>query len=626
MHLSDSNERPPGARLAIRLIVLSMTLLGLFVAVGGPLTQARSAPLTGTDRASSAPRAIAHGVADLPASEIAWRIAAHSADPVENASPETFVDGFTVGTDGELVIADLDTGNRDLIGADEATFNANAATLLVASTSADATDYARISLVPTSDRESVVSGTLVAASEPFDAPSQPAGTGGFTLTLYGGTLGNGETTVFSAGDLTAMLLVTSGSVSVSGADGPVSAGDAIAMTADTDLTGSEPGSRYVIAAIGPAAPGLLSASPSSDGSTAPSGSPSSSAAPSGPGLTQPEGNVVARTYICPDQPYWTIDVADCAPASDLDWDISFTDDAQSQTYTLDQATIDGNAAIWSIPDEVDFFAFTPTAPTGYGHVEPLTAAGERSPQVTPDGNGMAAIDFYFFPYGGDLGNAGGLTANIELAEGTPPSNDTDGQAVLRDADGNEIPMQYYRFMADGPGGYASLPFGTYLFDLSSLLFGDREVLSVGGATETDTPGILAVEISSSDFVTVNITIGAASSTEPSNAAMGNDLTVGTTRPCIDPAGVPDCTESAGSPQLIDAAGNVVTPTPTPSGRGTYWLDLPNGTYTLDLTGLADGLVVDHVDGDAEPTDDPLVWTITVDGSQDYGIGAYFTSA
>ncbi len=625
MNHSGSNERRPGARLAIRLIVISAMLLGLFVAVGGPLTQARSAPLTGTDPASSAPRAIAHGVTDLPASEIAWRIAAHSADPVENASAETYVDGFTVGTDGELVIADPGTGSRDLIGADEATFNANGTRLLVASTGTDTTGYARMSLVPTSDRESVVNGTLVAASEPFDAPSQPDGTDGFTLTLYGGTLGDGETTTFSAGNLTAMLLVTSGSVSVSGADGPVSAGDAIAIMADTDLTGSGLGSRYVIAAIGPAAPSLPSAAPSSDGSTAPSVSPSSSAAPSDPGSTAPEGNVVARTYVCPDQPYWTTDFADCSPASGLDWDISFTDDAQSQTYTLDQATIDGNAAIWSIRDQVDFFAFTPSAPTGYGHVEPLTAAGERSPQVTPDGDGLVAIDFYFFPYGSELGNAGGLTANIELAEGTPPSADTDGQAVLRDADGNEIPMQYYRFMADGPGGYSSLPFGTYLYDLAALLFDDREVLSVEGATETDTPGILAVEISSSDFVTVNVTIGAASS-EPSNAAAGNDLTVGTTRPCIDPAGVPDCTASAGSPQFIDADGNAVIPTPTLSGRGTYWLDLPDGTYTLDLTGLADGLVVDHVDGDAEPTDDPLVWTITVDGGQDYGIGVYFTAA
>lgn len=89
--------------------------------------------------------------------------------------------------------------------------------------------------------------------------------------------------------------------------------------------------------------------------------------------------------------------------------------------------------------------------------------------------------------------------------------------------------------------------------------------------------------------------------------------------------MPDCTDSAGSPQLFDAAGNEVLETPTMSGRGISWIDLPDGTYTLDLTLPAEGLVLCDVDGDALPTVDPLILTIPVEGGQDYGVGVCFAA-
>lgn len=608
---------------AIR-IVLALTLLLAVASCSVPQPAvAQSFPLTeGT--VAAAPRAIAHGVVTLPADVLAWRVATHEALPVDEAVVETFVDGFTVGTDGDLLIADAGTGGRDLIGADEATFNAAGTSLLVASAGDAATEYVRLGLVAAVDRDEATDGSLVLASDPFDAPMQPDGTDGFTLTLYGGDLVEGQTTTFSAGDLTAMLLVTAGSVSVSGADDPVTAGDAIAISDDTDLTGAESGSRFVIAAIGPAAPALPS------GPSSPSASASASVAPVA------AGNVVARTYLCADVPYWTADLSTCTPASDGGWDISIVNDDYSIGLDLDDATVDRNAAIWRMPGDPTVISFGVTPPAGYGHLEPVNGAGDRLLTATVADDGVADISLYFFPYGGDLGDTGRVLWDARLVadpvDGVMEYGLT-GSPSLFDADGDEVgPPVPVNQGAAGPV-FEDLPAGTYTLDYTRVIGDGYAVAGVDGpAIDTGVAGSYQVQVEAGGQVEVTLLlapIGAESSpgdAEPSPSEAGgegNVIELATLQPCDPPAD--GCQEPAGNPVLRDADGIVVPQTPDPSYFGQYWIGIPDGTYTLDLTGIGAGYVLDSVTG-AEPTDDPLIYTVTVGGGNEVGVTIVYVAA
>ena len=630
----DATDRPISQVTTMRLIGIMAILLALVVSVWqGSATAQRQPGSTDTSQGTP-PRAIAHGVAAMPSDSIAWRLVEDTAKPADRADFHQYAVGFTLATDGDVQIQDGATGNRDLIGPDEAAFVADGASELRASTTDSDTPYVRFALVYANARRDAQGGTLVGNTDAFDAPSQPNGTDAFQLALYGGSLNQNQATTFDTGDQPALLYVTNGTLQISNAEQPLNAGDALPVSGNVTLTGTEDGTRYAMASIGKAVQSLPTPAPTAKSTAKPTESPSRSASPSPSASREPTGNAIIRTYLCPDQPYWAIDLDSCESAKNTNWTAQAATYDFSTTLDLSDATIDRNAAFWTLPKSDQPYAFNVTPPDGYGHVEPVNNAGDRSTLASPDANGVASVNFYFFPYGERLGNAGGFGWNaVTDSGGIPQQFET---PVVYDGNDNQVlgPVPVYQGAA-GPN-FNDLPFGAYTIDISASLDGGSLTATADNATATDTPGVFTIDIEDTSHPTVTFTIkeprsspspSASESARPTRrGSVGNRdnvLTVRATEPCPD-SETPDCRQPGGSPVVTDENGDPLRPDSgnDPQGRDLY-SNVPDGTYTIDISGTGDGFPLDAVSG-ADATDDPNVYTVTVSGGEQADVVVTYT--
>lgn len=311
---------------------------------------------------------------------------------------------------------------------------------------------------------------------------------------------------------------------------------------------------------------------------------------------------------------------------------------------LSDATVDRNAAFWTLPKSDQPYAFNVTPPDGYGHVEPVNNAGDRLTTANPDANGIAYVNFYFFPYSEQLGNAGGFKWDIQPAGGGAfPDPAPDLTPTVYDADGNQAPMPVPVYQGSAGPNFDDLPFGTYTIDLTDGLAALGKAsgtapwtATANGADPTDTPGVFTIDIEDTSHPTVTFTIkeprsspspSASAPPEPtrdgSSGNRDNVLTVRATEPCPD-SETPDCSQPGGSPVVTDENGDPLRPDSghDPQGRDLY-SNVPDGTYTIDISGTGDNYPLDSVSG-ADATDDPNVYTVTVSGGEQADVVVTYT--
>jgi hypothetical protein len=127
-----------------------LVALALWVALSGPATVAQAPPLE-TDDPSPANRhaqVIAHGVAEMPADEVGWRLTVVRAVPPTRAEAEERPAGFILAGKGVVALVDQSGKRLARIAPGEAIWNEPGAMRAVVGLERKAPDYYDIALVP----------------------------------------------------------------------------------------------------------------------------------------------------------------------------------------------------------------------------------------------------------------------------------------------------------------------------------------------------------------------------------------------------------------------------------------------------------------------------------------------
>lgn len=248
----------------LALVAIVVTLLAA-PAGGFALLQRyddRSSPATGHAQV------VAHGVAELPGGEVAWRLSEAVAPVVENASLAGRDLGFVIATAGTIVVnrasqQDLpqnqDPARYTAVGAEtqtrvalgEAAFVETGRTEQRASLSGVPMPYYELSLVPASQANDAGDGSLLYASDPFEAP-----TGMRDLDLIRDVLNVREATTIDAGDAPTLIHVVAGSVVVTVGDQYIALSDGQSVTVEgiATLKANDLGAEILAAVIGAEVP------------------------------------------------------------------------------------------------------------------------------------------------------------------------------------------------------------------------------------------------------------------------------------------------------------------------------------------------------------------------------------
>ncbi len=255
-------RRKPGSEIRTAPRVASViAVVGLLVVlatpVRGAILQAIQGAADGPSPATGHAEVIAHGVAAMPSENIAWRVIRDIAEPLSDAEPRERAVGFTLADDGAILVNDVSAGTQSRLAAGEAAFVAEGAQQQRASLGAEAVPYIRIALVPEAQAEETDDDTLIFGSDSFAAPDTELG---HDIDLVRDVLEPGESTTVAAGETPALVLATSGAITVSTAandDAQLDEGSALAASGNVTIenTGTG-GATFVAAVIGPAVPPL----------------------------------------------------------------------------------------------------------------------------------------------------------------------------------------------------------------------------------------------------------------------------------------------------------------------------------------------------------------------------------
>ncbi len=249
-----------GSRTAPRLVaaIAIVGLLALLAApVRGAILQAIQGAPDGPSPATGHAEVIAHGVAQMPSDEIAWRVVRDNAELQNDAEPHERAVGFTLADEGAILVNDISAGTQARLAAGEAVFVPEGAQQQRSSLSADTVPYIRIAIVPEAQAEETDDDTLIFGSDSFPAADTELG---HDIDLIRDVLEPGESTSVAAGETPALVLATEGSITLSSAADDGAQLDAgAATTATGTLTienASSDAATFVAAVIGPAVPPL----------------------------------------------------------------------------------------------------------------------------------------------------------------------------------------------------------------------------------------------------------------------------------------------------------------------------------------------------------------------------------
>ncbi len=253
--------------LEATLAALVVALLALGMAMGATAATRQldnDAPSPATGHA----QVVAHGVAELPADEVAWRVN-RAAAPRPADAPAQDALGFVLADEDALLLNNLDSGAQARLAAGEAAFVPAGTRQEQIAFGDGPVDYVRIDLVPADDANG---DELAYTGETFAAPD-----GDRDLDLVRDVLTEDEEAELSLGsdDVPALFFVTDGAVEVFPADdtnaapNPLDAGQAAAVAGQVVIRAvGAGGATFIAAVIGPEVPAIPSASASPATATA----------------------------------------------------------------------------------------------------------------------------------------------------------------------------------------------------------------------------------------------------------------------------------------------------------------------------------------------------------------------
>ena len=303
------------ARFLIAIATVALSLPGI-------VTIAQAPPLESDDPSPATRHAqvIAHGVAPMPADEIAWRLAVDRAMPPARADAEERLAGFILADKGVIALVDQDGPRLARLAPGEAIWTEPGVARDVVGLERKSPDYYDIAIVPATEVAESDQGVIGGA--PFLAPTGDA----FDVDLIRDLLNRAEESIVSTGPSPALLLVTSGVVFVESSGGLVEmrTGDAAQVAGDVVITGaSRVPAAFVVARIGPEvpAPAIAEASPV-HGTPAPNATPVSA---------EESASLAISASLCPIAYAGGNEVVDCAlPAVGARF-ILVSDDAPTAT-------------------------------------------------------------------------------------------------------------------------------------------------------------------------------------------------------------------------------------------------------------------------------------------------------
>ena len=257
---------PPFVRPLIVCLVAVLALGGALSA-----TALIQSDADGDSPAQGHAQVIAHGVAPLPATEVAWRVVLDEAGTDDTVEAPARALGFALADDEAVLVNDFSFGTQTRLAAGEASFVADGAAQQRLALGDAAVDYYRIALVPTEQAEDDGGAELVLGGDGFSAPD-----GNRDLDLVRDVLDPSEETELAQADAPILLLVTAGNVEVTAGDEEaVELEEGEAATFDDDLAiaaAVEAGATIVAAVIGPEVP-PLPAAPVPTAAASPAASP-----------------------------------------------------------------------------------------------------------------------------------------------------------------------------------------------------------------------------------------------------------------------------------------------------------------------------------------------------------------
>jgi hypothetical protein len=449
-------------RFFIGIATLALLIPGLATLAQVPLE---------TDDPSPATRhaqVIAHGVAPMPADEIAWRLTVDRARPPTRADTEERPAGFILAGKGVVALVDREGRRLARIAPGEAVWTEPGVARAVIGIERKAPDYYDIALVPATE---LAEGDLVViGGTPFVVPTGDT----FDVDLIRDVLNRAEESVVSTGPSPALLLVTSGRALVESSSGLVemTTGDAAQVAGDVVVTGaSRAPAAFVVARIGPEVP-----APPAAEATPSNATPASIATPL---ATERSASVTISASLCPIGYAGRNETVDCAaPASGVGFNL-MSDDATTATA---RAYEDGDVSFTGI--EPGHYSLSAERPTDFatsrvrcrnasGEVLTARTATNQTAMLLAAGDQLACT-WYLVPVElqGEVpanptapptattasveesdSDADGLTDELETTVGTDPSlpdSDADGvsdsdeidfygtDALDPDTDGDEL--------------------------------------------------------------------------------------------------------------------------------------------------------------------------------------------
>ncbi|MEA2528164.1 MAG: hypothetical protein QOF73_5391 [Thermomicrobiales bacterium] len=200
---------------------------------------------------------IAHGVAALPADEVAWRVTRAELPRLADAPAQDDL-GFVLADEDALLLNDLNTGVQIRMAAGEAAFTAQGSVQQQVALGSGPVGYYRIDLVAAGEADDAGGDEAIFAGEAFDAPD-----GNRDIDLVRDVLERDEEVELTLGseDVPAVLFVTDGAVELVPADDSgtlpnrLSAGEAAGVAGDVVIRATDQaGATFVAAVIGPEVP------------------------------------------------------------------------------------------------------------------------------------------------------------------------------------------------------------------------------------------------------------------------------------------------------------------------------------------------------------------------------------
>ena len=159
-------RRRIGGRAVGRLLIGGLGIAALLPGAAAAADEANAPSPAGPTAA-----VIAHGVAPMPAAEVAWRVVDDTAEPLGEAPVEEHALGFALAREDAVLLADETTGARTRLAAGEAAFVTDGAQQRRESLGAEDTALYHLALVPATEAEDAGGDVLVFAGKPFAAPA-----------------------------------------------------------------------------------------------------------------------------------------------------------------------------------------------------------------------------------------------------------------------------------------------------------------------------------------------------------------------------------------------------------------------------------------------------------------------